>query len=193
MRWLSSIVLTVVILVVSSSQCESEIYKWVDKNGKTHFTDNPVNIPKASSVETRKELSAPTLKSGKPQQEKVPLNKSQSKQGEKDSIFLKNTRKQSRNISPSATVSAMLSATVAGNWEKYVDEFYGEQHKFRSTLDRDGLVLRFREKWGNKVIVALKEASQVKPKLSGDKAIFQLKNGDFILYKNAQGNWMFHL
>ena len=73
-----------------------------------------------------------------------------------------------------ATLSAMLEAAEAGDWEKYVDEFYGEQHKFRSSSDRDKLVLRFREKWGSKVIAGLKEATQVEPYLSGDgsKAIF---------------------
>ena len=94
-----------------------------------------------------------------------------------------------------ATLSAMLEAAEAGNWEKYVDGFYGEQHKFRSSSDRDNLVLRFKEKWGSKVISGLREASQVEPYLSedGSKAIFQLTNGKFILYKNEKGNWMFHL
>jgi hypothetical protein len=95
----------------------------------------------------------------------------------------------------SGTVSAMLEAAEAGNWEKYVDDFYGEQHKFRSSSDRNKLVLRFKEKWGSIVIPGLREASKVEPYLSedGSKAIFQLKNGKFILYKNEKGNWMFHL
>ena len=94
-----------------------------------------------------------------------------------------------------ATLSAMLKAAEAGNWEKYVDEFYGEQHKFRSSKDRDSLVARFRQKWGSRVIPGLREAAQVKPELSGDgtKAIFQLKQGKFILYKNEKGKWTFHL
>jgi hypothetical protein len=94
-----------------------------------------------------------------------------------------------------ATLSAMIKAAQAGNWEKYIDEFYGEQHKFRSSADRDSLVSRFKNKWGSKVVPGLKEAAKVKPKLSkdGTKAIFKLKNGDFILYKNKQGQWTFHL
>ena len=94
-----------------------------------------------------------------------------------------------------ATLSAMLKAAQAGNWEKYVDDYYGEQHKFRSSADRDGLVSRFKNKWGSRVIPGLKEAAKVKPELSkdGKKAIFKLKNGDFILYKNDQGKWTFHL
>ena len=33
----------------------SELYKWVDENGKVHFTDSPRNIPKNSQVEIRKQ------------------------------------------------------------------------------------------------------------------------------------------
>ncbi len=89
----------------------------------------------------------------------------------------------------------MLEAAEAGNWEKYVDEYYGEQHKFKSPSDRDKLVSRFREQWSSEVIAGLKEASQVEPELSedGTKARFKLSNGELILYKNEQGNWTFHL
>lgn len=103
---------------------------------------------------------------------------------------------QSEDLSHArSTLSAMLGAAETGNWEKYVDDFYGEQHKFRSSADRDKLILRFKEKWGSRVIPGLREASKVKPYLSEDgrKAIFQLKNGKFILYKNEKGKWMFHL
>jgi hypothetical protein len=94
-----------------------------------------------------------------------------------------------------ATLAEMLKAAEAENWEKYVDDYYGEQHKFRSSKDRDSLVSRFKNKWGNRVISGLREASQVKPKISDDgtRVIFQLENGKFILYKNEQGKWTFHL
>ena len=102
---------------------------------------------------------------------------------------------QSQQTSPTVTLSAMLKTAEVGNWEKYVDEYYGEQHKFQSPSDREALISRFRERWGNQVIAGLKEASQVEPELSedGKKAIFQLSNGEFILYKNEQGDWTFHL
>ena len=105
------------------------------------------------------------------------------------------SRSQSQSTSPTATLSAMLESAEDGDWEKYVDDYYGEQHKFKSPSDRDKLVSRFRDKWGSQVIAGLKEASQVEPELSedGTKAIFQLSNGEFILYKNEQGNWTFHL
>lgn len=102
---------------------------------------------------------------------------------------------QSQTTLPTATLSAMLEAAEAENWEKYVDEYYGEQHKFKSPSDRDKLVSLFREKWGSQVIAGLKEASQVKPELSEDGTLarFQLSDGELILYKNEQGNWTFHL
>ncbi len=102
---------------------------------------------------------------------------------------------QAQEILPTDTLSEMLKTAEEGNWEKYVDEYYGEQHKFESPSDREALISRFRERWSNQVIAGLKEASQVEPELSedGKKAIFQLNNGKFILYKNEQGDWMFHL
>lgn len=111
------------------------------------------------------------------------------------SLGLGCSQDQGQQLSPSETVSEMLEAAKAGNWEKYVDAFYGEQHKFKSSSDRDLVVSRFREKWGDKVIEALEEVSRVEPQLSEDgrTATFRLKNGDFKLYKNEQGNWTFHL
>ncbi len=101
----------------------------------------------------------------------------------------------SQSTSPTETLSAMLELASEGNWEKYIDEYYGEQHKFKSPSDREQLVSRFREKWGSKVIVGLKEASQVEPELSQDEnqARFKLSQGELILYKNEQGKWTFHL
>ena len=67
------------------------------------------------------------------------------------------SQSQSQSTSPTATLYSMLKAAEAGNWEKYVDEYYGEQHKFKSPSDRDKLVSRFREKWGSEIIAGLKE------------------------------------
>ncbi len=105
------------------------------------------------------------------------------------------SQSESQTTLPTATLSAMLEAAEAGNWEEYVDEYYGEQHKFKSPSDRDKLVSLFREQWGTQVITGLKEASQVKPELSedGTQASFQLSDGEYILYQNEQGNWTFHL
>jgi hypothetical protein len=57
-------ILLSVLIVISSNPCGAEIYKWVDKNGKVHFTDSRNNIPKNSKVEARREIdvTAPTKK-----------------------------------------------------------------------------------------------------------------------------------
>ncbi len=66
------------------------------------------------------------------------------------------SRSQSQSTLPTGTLSSMLEAAEDGDWEKYVDDYYGEQHKFKSSSDRDKLVSRFREKWGIQVIAGLK-------------------------------------
>jgi hypothetical protein len=54
--------LSIALIVFSSVPCEAEIFKWIDEEGKVHFTDSPKNIPKNSKVETRNELSITTSK-----------------------------------------------------------------------------------------------------------------------------------
>lgn len=98
-------------------------------------------------------------------------------------------------VSPEETVQAMLEAAQAGDWESYVDDFYGEQDKFGSDADRDALIARFRDRWGSDVLPALEAASQIEPTLSedGERAVFTLESGDFTLHRSADGSWGFHL
>lgn len=93
------------------------------------------------------------------------------------------------------TVIAMLEVAEAGNWETYVDTYYGEQDKFRDASDREKLVERFRTQWGPQTIEGLKKAKNVTPTLSedGQRAIFTLDEGQFILHLDSDGNWTFHL
>ena len=51
-----------------------------------------------------------------------------------------------------ATVAAMLKLAEAGAWDDYVDNYYGESHKFRSDEDRTKLVERFEQKRGTQVV-----------------------------------------
>jgi hypothetical protein len=92
------------------------------------------------------------------------------------------------------TLSQMLDVAEKGDWEVYVDHYYGEQHKFGSPADRDALVRRFKEKWGEKVIPGLSHASKLPIQIEGDKAIF-LDGEDtaFILHRSDDGEWKFHL
>lgn len=91
-------------------------------------------------------------------------------------------------------VNAMLEAAEAGDWETYVDGFYGEQHKFAAPEERTMLVERFRDEWGEKVLPALAEASEVMPRIEDDRALFE-RDGEvlFTLYKDDDGRWTFHL
>jgi hypothetical protein len=91
------------------------------------------------------------------------------------------------------TLRKMLEAATQGDWDAYV-EFYGEQHKFSSPADRDGLVKRFEEKWAEKVVEGLNRAVEFPVQIDGDKAEF--RDGDdtvFILYRSEDGDWTFHL
>jgi hypothetical protein len=95
---------------------------------------------------------------------------------------------------PAATVKDMLALAEAGDWGAYVDDYYGEQHKFDSPADRDALVNRFRDQWGARVLPALKAASETEPRIEGNKAIFE-KDGKtvFVLHRSPDGKWTFHL
>jgi len=91
------------------------------------------------------------------------------------------------------TLSKMLAAAKEGDWDGYV-EYYGEQDKFRSPADRDTLVTRFKEKWGEQVVEGLSRAVEFPVQIDGDKAMFQDgENTLFMLYRNETGDWTFHL
>lgn len=92
------------------------------------------------------------------------------------------------------TINRMLEVAKSGDWEAYVDDYYGEQRKFRSPADRDALVKRFEEKWGEELVQGLGHAARLPVQIDGDKAIFL--DGDdtmFILYRSQSGGWKFHL
>ena len=92
------------------------------------------------------------------------------------------------------TLNRMLEVARNGDWEAYVDDYYGEQHKFRSPADRDAMVQRFEENWGEKLVPGLSRAAKLPAQIEGDKAVFL--EGDetvFILYRSENGGWKFHL
>ena len=77
---------------------------------------------------------------------------------------------------PEATVARLLELAESGDWETYVDDFYGETHKFKGEGDRDALVSRFEGKWGPKAIESLRLVKNVKSALSenGKQAVFKV-------------------
>ena len=98
-------------------------------------------------------------------------------------------------LTPQETVARLLELAEAGDWETYVDDYYGEVHKFKDQGDRTALVSRFREDWSGQVIEALRQVQEIEPRLSADgaEAVFELGEGGFTLYKDGEGNWKFHL
>jgi len=98
-------------------------------------------------------------------------------------------------VTAQQTVARLLELAEAGEWETYVDDYYGEIYKFEDEGDRNALVSRFREDWGVQVIEALRQVIQIDPRLSadGNEAVFELGDGEFTLYKDETGNWKFHL
>ncbi len=92
------------------------------------------------------------------------------------------------------TLSRMLDVATKGDWGAYVDQYYGEQHKFRSSNDRDALVARFEQKWGERIVPGLKSAVKLPVQIEGDLAVF--RDGEaavFFLHRNESGSWKFHL
>ena len=98
-------------------------------------------------------------------------------------------------VTPQETVARLLELAEAGDWETYVDDYYGEIHKFKDEGDRTALVSRYREVWGVQVIDALLQVIEIVPRLSADgtEAVFELGDGEFTLYKDETGDWKFHL
>jgi len=99
-------------------------------------------------------------------------------------------------ITPKDTVARLLELAEAGDWETYVNDYYGEAYKFRDEGDRTVLVSRFRDDWAVQVVEALREVQEIEPILIADdtEAVFQLDGGDgFTLYKDEKGHWKFHL
>ena len=98
-------------------------------------------------------------------------------------------------LTPKATVLEMLELAEAGDWATYVDDFYGEAHKFRNASDRLQLIGML-EKRGPGIVESLRRVSTIDPTITSDgsQAVFPL-GGDqrFTLYRNESGRWMFHL
>lgn len=94
-----------------------------------------------------------------------------------------------------ATVASMLELAEAGKWDSYVDQFYGETHKFRGPEDRATLITRFEERWGEKIVKALRRAATLTPTIDIDgRALFaDTDEIVFMLYKHNDGRWTFHL
>ncbi len=97
---------------------------------------------------------------------------------------------------PRQTAASMLALAEAGNWAAYVDDFYGETHKFRDEGDRRQLIERFKTRWGDQVVVLLRQVAKIEPQVSddGSQVVFGFGDGRrFTLYLDADRHWKFHL
>jgi hypothetical protein len=97
---------------------------------------------------------------------------------------------------PKQTAARMLALAEAGDWATYVDDFYGETHKFRDDGDRRQLIERYENKWGELVVGLLRQVVTMEPQVNddGSQAHFDFGNGQrFTLYREVGGRWKFHL
>jgi len=103
---------------------------------------------------------------------------------------------QAAGEDPRVIVAKMLKLAETGNWEDYIDRYYGEAHKFRSKSDRAKLVERYETEWDGRVIEMLREVTRIEPQIvdNGRRAVFSSGDGrQFSLYKDKNGAWKYHL
>ena len=100
-------------------------------------------------------------------------------------------------LSPEQTLARLIALAKEGDWDAYVDDFYGESHKFEGIAERRQTVIdRFRDKWAATVIEGFESLDPGNAVISedGKKAVF-MKDGEpsFNLFLNDDGKWTFHL
>ena len=104
---------------------------------------------------------------------------------------------KSKSLSPEETLARLIELARAGDWETYVDDFYGESHKFEGMAERrDTVVARFRDEWADKVVAGFEplEGKTAEIAEDGKKAVFSVDGEpSFMLYLSDDGRWTFHL
>ena len=101
------------------------------------------------------------------------------------------------SLSAEETLARLIELARAGDWETYVDDFYGESYKFEGMTERrDAVVARFRDKWADKVVAGFVplEGKVAEIVEDGKKAVFSIDGEPvFMLYLSDDGRWTFHL
>ncbi len=104
---------------------------------------------------------------------------------------------RSKSPSPEETLTRLIELARAGDWETYVDDFYGESHKFEGMAERrDAVVAKFRNQWADKVVAGFEplEGKAAEIVEDGKKAVFSVDGKpSFMLYLSDDGRWTFHL
>jgi hypothetical protein len=100
-------------------------------------------------------------------------------------------------LTPEETLSRLKELAAAGDWETYVDDFYGESHKFEGKQERrDAVVARFRDKWASEVVEGFDALDEGNATIieDGKKAVFTLDGEpSFFLFLDDNNRWTFHL
>lgn len=97
---------------------------------------------------------------------------------------------------PESTLATLIDLAEAGDWEAYVDDYYGESHKLTDQAKRDQVVARFRDRWSEEVVTTLHAIADVEPTYEQDGmiAVFPVdESRNFKLYKQDDGTWKYHL
>jgi|GEM_PF-3611595 len=85
--------LSIIVSMVTSSTCSAEVYRWVDKNGKTHFSDKPLD----KNAETVTIKQQPKLDAGNPAASPPPGSAEKLLNAYSDRRKLKNSNRQNSN------------------------------------------------------------------------------------------------
>ena len=92
---------------------------------------------------------------------------------------------------PAAAIQSMLALAEAGDWQGYVTQHYGEQHKLTKPAEQIAQLAGRIQKDGPKLIEMLKGCADKEPVLSADGKVATWPNG-FRLHKDGD-TWGFHL
>lgn len=88
----------------------------------------------------------------------------------------------------------MLRLAKAGEWGEMIDQYYGEADKFTSPDDREKLIQRFENDWGEQWISGLEKAEGIEPTIESDQAVFSDQEQTLLkLHRAEDGRWTFHL
>jgi hypothetical protein len=137
--------------MLAGNPAHAKIFKWVDENGKTHFTDDPTKIPKkqGTKIDTIRELPPPVRNnvtgksdsSGKPGELLEGLGSASQlePQGENNGLPSQLDEKQIENIKEqleSFKETLKESQDARDQQLKALDEFEGSKSKTESGKSR---------------------------------------------------------
>lgn len=67
---MSRLLFTILIFTIYITSAQSQVYKWVDENGKVHYSDKPID-DKAKAMDIKKDISATRQQEARAQANKL--------------------------------------------------------------------------------------------------------------------------